>query len=258
MIGWLTAFIDRPAGDDGVAESFWLRVTGTTLSPRRGADGGFATFVPAEGDSALRLQRVDDGPGGCHLDLHVDESAGPGWSVPDVAARAVDLGAVEVLAEDGLVVLRSPGGLPFCVVRWHGEGRPALPAGRPPVLAGQLCVDVPAPAFDAERDFWAAFTGWPAVQAALPGFVRIDVPPGRGLRLLLQRRAASEPGDAVTAHLDLSTSERRVAVEVHAALGATVVHEGGHWTTLADPTGHPYCLVDRPAPRAVDATRGLP
>jgi hypothetical protein len=42
VIGWMTAFLDTPAVDAPAAEAFWLAVTATALSPRRGE---FATFA---------------------------------------------------------------------------------------------------------------------------------------------------------------------------------------------------------------------
>ena len=50
-IGWLTAFVDRPAPTFEAATAFWLAVTESTLSPRRGATGQFATLVPGSGDA---------------------------------------------------------------------------------------------------------------------------------------------------------------------------------------------------------------
>lgn len=136
--------------------SFWSQVTGTSLSPWR-SDGRFATFVPADGDAHLRVQRVDDGPGGVHLDLHVDVVGSP---LLDVATRAAGLGARVLHEGDGFVLLRSPGGFAFCLVQWRGERRVPPAAGPVPVLVDQLCRDVPARLWGAECGFWSAFTGW--------------------------------------------------------------------------------------------------
>src|SRR6185295_11664020 len=115
LVRWITGFLDSPSSD---AEPFWLAVTGTTLSGRRGG-GAFATLLPAGGDAYLRVQVVGDGPARAHLDLHVEQ-------VPAQARRAVRLGAVVVLDDGELVVLRSPAGLAFCLVAWAGEQvRPA-------------------------------------------------------------------------------------------------------------------------------------
>ena len=66
--------------------AFWREVTGSELSPLRGAAGEFATLLPADGDAYLRVQRVADGPGGHHLDLHVDPAL---TSVEQAVERAV-------------------------------------------------------------------------------------------------------------------------------------------------------------------------
>ena len=74
-IRWLTIFLDFPAQDFGTGVAFWREITGSGLSPCRGTDGEFATLLPSHGDPWLRVQRVLDGPGGCHLDLHLDADA---------------------------------------------------------------------------------------------------------------------------------------------------------------------------------------
>ena len=56
----------------------------------------FRTLQPAHGDAYLRIQRVRGGPGGCHLDLHVDD-AGQG------AHRAGELGATVLTANNTVV-----------------------------------------------------------------------------------------------------------------------------------------------------------
>jgi hypothetical protein len=86
---WLTVFLDFPtdAFDAGVA--FWREATGSGLSPFRGTAGEFATLLPSAGDAYLRVQRIMDGSGGHHLDLHV----GPADGLEDAAALAVSLGA---------------------------------------------------------------------------------------------------------------------------------------------------------------------
>jgi Glyoxalase-like domain len=195
---WLTAFLDTPVARAAAAERFWLAVTATTLSPRRGV---FATLVPAAGDAYLRVQAVGDGPARAHLDLHVADVA---------AARraAVALGARPA----GAPALRSPAGLPFCLVTWHGERvRPApvrWPGGQRS-LVDQLCLDIPGAGFDAEADFWAALTGW--ARRSIPGsdFDFLVRPDGMPLRLLLQRTGARAAG----MHVDMACDgvQRRCA-----------------------------------------------
>ncbi len=145
-VRWIYAFLDRPADRFAAACRFWTAVTDTHLSAPRGE---FVTLLPHEGDPYLKAQAVGDA-GGVHLDLCVDDVAG-------AAAAAQRLGAAVVARHDGWTVLRSPGGLPFCLVPWHGE------ANTPPVVTApggeasrldQVCLDVPPPGYDAELAFW--------------------------------------------------------------------------------------------------------
>jgi hypothetical protein len=71
--------------------AFWAAVTGSTLPPSRGRSGEFVTVIPSHGDPHLRVQRIDEGPGGSHLDLHVD----------DVGARPAREAHAEPGLEDG-------------------------------------------------------------------------------------------------------------------------------------------------------------
>ena len=118
-VRWLTVFLDFPAGSFGAGVAFWREVTGSALSPFRGAAEEFATLLPPSGDAYLRVQRTADGSGGHHLDLHVDPAVA---SVQQAAEWAVALGANVRHREPGLVISSSPGGFTFCLVRWHGEG----------------------------------------------------------------------------------------------------------------------------------------
>jgi hypothetical protein len=60
-------FLDFPVGSFGAGVAFWREVTGSTLSPFRGATGEFATLLPPSGDAYLRVQRVAV-PGPVQLD----------------------------------------------------------------------------------------------------------------------------------------------------------------------------------------------
>ena len=228
-VRWVTGFLDTP---DTSAEGFWRAVTSSGLSARRGG-GAFATLLPAAGDPYLRVQVVGDPPARAHLDLHTDD-------VPGLAGRAADLGAAPLSAQDGLVVLRSPAGLVFCVVAWAGERvRPAPVGGS---LVDQMCLDVPVPRFEAEAGFWSALTGWARRPAGSPEFDFLVRPHGMPLRLLLQRTG----GDRAGMHLDLACADVPAEVARHEALGASVVRRvPGDWTTLRDPAGREYCVTAR-------------
>ncbi|WP_243059145.1 VOC family protein [Nocardioides sp. SR21] len=234
---WVSAFLDFEADgfEDGVA--FWQGVTGFALSERRGADDEFATLVPPTGDDYLRVQRLADGPGRLHLDLHVDS--------PDAATDAAAvLGATVLARNDGYVVLRSPGGMVFCFVSHPASERPpasAWPTGASQV--DQVCLDIPPRLHDRELEFWHRVTGWELVSVDSPEFTRLRPPAAFPLQLLVQK--LDDDADGVSAHLDLAADDRDAEVERHVALGAS---EGGRhdwWTVLTDPVGTTYCITRR-------------
>jgi len=240
MIRWTTAFVDRPGASFDAARTFWQRVTATTLSPTRGRHGEFSTFVPVGADACLRLQRVDRGPGGTHIDLHVDD-------VRSGADRAIAAGATEVDVDSGVIVLRSPGGLAFCVVTHHGEATPPGPIGRPGArtIVDQVCIDVAPDRFDVECEFWRSLTGWRLGDCRESDYRVLTRPPSMPLRFLLQRRGDGDRGLPAGSHLDLSCDDVDLAARVHEALGATVLDRFPWWTVMADPSGRPYCLTAR-------------
>lgn len=237
MSVWLSAFLDFPADELEAGAGFWQGVTGWERSAPRGRDGEYATLVPPEGDSFLRLQRLGSGGARVHLDLHVE-------STVDVSAQAVDLGATVVddrLDGDGFVVLASPGGVVHCLV-------PAGPSKLPPraVWDGHtawldtVVVDVAAGAFDDECRYWASLCGTGTVGfEGHPEFRGLVERPG-ALRVLLQRLGS---GDA-RAHLDVASTDRDAEVRRHEALGATAIEVFPAWTVMRDPVGVTYCVID--------------
>lgn len=235
---WITAFLDLSADHHDEGVSFWSAVTGYDVSPRRGGSGEFATLIPGDGDPFLRVQALAEGDDGIHLDLHVPD--------PRAAAdHAVGLGAAE-LANHGYVVMRSPGGLPFCFVPDPGVTRPApsVWAGGHSSLVDQVCIDIPASSYDDECGFWRDLTGWePRSSAVSPDFQSLLRPEGQPLRLLLQR--LGEQTGAVRAHLDWATTDRAAETERHQEHSARVVGTHSRWTVLADPVGRVYCITDR-------------
>jgi predicted enzyme related to lactoylglutathione lyase len=241
VVHWLTAFIDRSASGMDAAVRFWSRVTAGSLSAPRGERGEFATFLPDDGDAFLRVQTLLEGSGGTHLDLHVPD-------VEAAAERAVALGA-QAQPRDGYVSLRSPAGLPCCLVPDHV----AVPRRPGPVtrdaghcsLVDQVCVDVPPGSYDAEVAFWQEITGWQLRPGSRPEFAYLVRPAHLPLRILLQRLDDS-PGDApATCHLDLACTDVAAEAALHESWGAEVVARFPDWTTLADPTGAAYCLTRR-------------
>ena len=242
-VRWLTVFLDFPADAFGAGVAFWREVTGSGLSPSRGTDGEFATLLPPSGDAYLRVQRVLEGPGGCHLDLHLDTSVEP---LAKAAGRAQSLGARVLHAEAGLIIADSPGGFTFCLVSWNGESEVPGPLATNGGVSrvDTLCLDVPPAQFKRECAFWTALTGWEQRPARVPGFVYLQRPAGLAVRLLLQRLERAAPGQQVAGHVDFGCADEH-ALSLHVGLGARVVGAHPYWTVLADPAGREYCLVDR-------------
>lgn len=240
-IRWTTAFWDYPAEGFESGIAFWLKATDSTLSERRGPDREFATLLPAAGDAYLRVQRIREGKGGSHLDLHVDD-------VRVEAERAIGLGAKVVHGEPGLVVMHSPAGFAFCLVEYRGE------AAVPPALAwpggqrsrtDQLCLDIPPQAFEHEMAFWQMFTGWRHTVTDTREFRRLLPPPELPLQFLLQRLDLAEKGRSATAHMDLACSDIDAEIERHVGLGAEAVRRHHWWQVMRDPGGLEYCITRR-------------
>lgn len=243
-IGWVTAFIDLPSDRHAATVRFWSAATGTTLSPPRGADGQFATLVPAEGTGYLKVQRLEE-PARVHLDLSVADVRG-------ARKQALDLGAIEVDDCGGHVILRSPGGFVLCLVPHPPGAVPppqTWPAGHRSRLA-QVCLDVPPALLDAEVDLIARLTGW-TVQAfaAVDGVVAFraasPVASGLPLRVIAQRLGPDDAGTTTRAHLEFWSDDVAAEVARHLALGAQWVFEGAYWVVLRDPAGLDYCVIGR-------------
>jgi len=244
-IRWLTIFLDFPGDTCAAGTAFWQRVTGTELSARRGPAGEFATLLPARGDAYLRVQRVLDGPGGCHLDLHVDLAT---ESMEEAATRVAALGARVDRRADDLVLCTSPGGFPFCLVTWQSEAvvpDPVEHDGGGANRLDQLCLDIPADQYQEESTFWQSVTGWELRHTSPPEFSYLVRPDAVAVRLLLQRRAVAGPDDPVTGHIDLACQDTERLAERHVAAGARIEATFPDWLVLTDPTGRPYCLTRR-------------
>ena len=262
---WLTAFLDLPPDVHGAGSRFWAGVTGYAVSPARGDDAEFTTLLPPSGDPFLKVQRTipvrrPDGSSpdqpSIHLDVHVPTAV----DVSPAAEAAVSVGArVLHRSPHGYIVLRSPGGMTFCLVherlrerpqpsRWSDDGaQDGKVDGEHESLLDQVCLDIPPDVFEQERAFWADLTGWELrTSAAHPELSHLARPDGIPLRLLLQRLGDGTQG-IVSAHLDLASSDRAAETRRHERLGAVVerVGPGVGWTVLTDPTGARYCITDR-------------
>ena len=237
-VRWLTAFLDDSAASFDTMVDFWAEVTMSTVSARRGETAQFVTLIPADGDACLRAQRIDEGPGGIHLDLHTDDI--------DVGVdHAVRLGAT-VLAERGYVVMASPGGFVFCVVGHHAEQARPEPVGTPPSLVDQICLDIPLNLYQVECTFWSELIQWELRLSGSDEFRSLARPAGMPLRLLLQRLGADDERTNVHAHLDLACGAHHGEhAQWHERLGALTLGSRPFWTTMTDPAGLRYCLTSR-------------
>jgi hypothetical protein len=229
---WLTAFLDLAPEDYDRGVEFWQGVTGYAVSPPRGPAGEFVSFVPPSGDVHLKAQRIRRGPSKLHLDVHVAN-----LEVAVAVAEALG-GWVTVRHELGYVVMSSPGGFGFCFVT-HSASRPPAPP-----IVDQVCLDVSAPEFETEWEFWSSLSGWEQRDVAgHPEFRRLIAPVGQPVQLLLQRR--DEQAGSVRAHFDLAASDQEAEVERHRALGAEVAAVGDGWVVMEPPAGPAYCITGR-------------
>ena len=223
---------------------FWELVLGWQAGETWPGHPELCSFEPAAGTSYVHLQRID-GPARIHLDVEAEQ--------PDVmVSRAVDLGAVSVAEHDLWHTLRTPGGLPICVIG-AGKAVPVEPATWPDGHRSrmvQVCIDSPSQAHDREVAFW---------RYLLPGrwgasddheFAGKLKPETRSpLQLLFQ--CLDEPEGPVRAHLDHGTDDLPLEVKRLLGLGATDVAPGRGWRVFRDPAGLLFCATANPP----DATR---
>ncbi|MDH2414894.1 VOC family protein [Nocardioides sp. CER19] len=237
-MGWLHAVVDVPVEHHARTAAFWAGVLGWPAGPTWAGHPELRSFEPPGGAPYLHLQEID-GPPRVHVDVASDR---PEQTVRD----AVRLGAVLVGEADRWQTLRSPGGLPFCVVP-SGEQEPPAPTSWPDGHRSrmvQVCIDSPQAAHDREVDFWRAVLGgrwFPAAEAhEFAGKLHDDR--GSPLQLLFQR--LDEPDGPVRAHLDHGTDDVPAEVGRILALGAEDVRPGRGWHVLRDPAGLLFCVTE--------------
>jgi hypothetical protein len=239
QIRWMHLFLDTPSPDAARSWSYWADVTGSSVSAVRGEHAQFATLLPAHGDGWLKVQAVDKGAGGVHVDIDTDDRAA-------FVARARDLGATVQATYHDVVVLRSPAGIVFCAT----VGESGSVDRHVDALADQACLDIPPAQFAAEVAFWRDLTGWVASEIRDDDeFVSLRRPPEMPVRILLQRRDDDTPASA---HVDFATEDRPEETERHVRAGGEVVSVHRQWTVMRDPVGRIYCLTDR------DPATGMP
>ena len=161
-------------------------------------------------------------------------------------SRLLALGATAQSRGADWQPLRSPGGLPYCLVR----RRPSVIPG-PLVADGhrlrlvQVCLDAPGTLSSAETDFWRAATGWRWVASPDDEFEgKLHHDGASPVQLLLQRLGDSDGGVATRAHIDLGADNREAAVQRLVDLGASRGPTGDGWVVLTDPVGMTFCVTD--------------
>jgi hypothetical protein len=233
---WVHAVIDVPAAELAGAAAFWTRATGWALGEPWPGHPELRSLEPPDGSSYLHLQEID-GPRRVHLDV---ESEDPSATV----ARALAMGAEHLFSQDRWQTLRSPGGLPFCVLRAAERRLPApvtWPDGHRARMV-QVCIDSPPARHDREVAFWRELLAGRWVDSQAPEFAgKWHDDAGSPLQLLFQRL---DDGDGpVAAHLDHGTDHVPLEVARLRALGADDVRPGPGWHVLRDPVGMVFCVT---------------
>jgi Glyoxalase-like domain len=100
--------IDVPPADHDRELAFWSAAAGQPLT-RFGTHPEYHGAVLRGPEVGLLVQRLGDGPGRVHLDIHTDDLAAE-------VARLKELGAERVQQVHSWWILRDPAGLPFCVI----------------------------------------------------------------------------------------------------------------------------------------------
>jgi hypothetical protein len=100
--------IDVPPADHDRELQFWGAAIGQPLT----RSGGYPEYHGAAlrgQDIGLLIQRLGDGPGRVHVDIHTDDLAAE-------VARLEGLGAERVGQAHSWWIMRDPAGLLFCVI----------------------------------------------------------------------------------------------------------------------------------------------
>jgi hypothetical protein len=100
--------IDVPAADHDRELAFWSAATGQPLAQFERHPEYHGAALHGQ-ELWLLIQRLDDGQGRVHLDIHTDDLTAE-------VARLTDLGAERVHQVHSWWVLRDPAGLLFCVI----------------------------------------------------------------------------------------------------------------------------------------------
>jgi len=226
-MAWLHAVIDAPAAIHQAQADFWSRALGWPVRDPWAGHPELHSFEPPRGRPYVHLQNVDAQPR-VHVDLEAPNPA-------ETMTRARDLGATLVAEHERWSALRSPGGLPFCVLVAGDHEPPELvvwqDAHRTRLV--QVCVDSPVAAHDDEVAFWRALLPGRWTESGAHEFAgKWHDDAGSPLQLLFQR--LDEPDGLVRAHLDLGTDDLAAEVRRLHELGADDIGPGRGWHALRD------------------------
>lgn len=235
---WLHAVIDVPGTSHEATARFWSRALGWSAGPAWERHPELRSFEPPEGEPYVHLQQIEGAPR-----VHVDvESADPRRTVD----AALGTGAELLRTTEDWVSLRSPGGLPFCVLRSrrHAAPGPRVWSDGHRSRLVQLCIDSPAARHDAEVRFWRSLLPGRWVSSPSAEFAgKWHDHDGSPLQLLFQR--LEERDGVVRAHLDVGTDAQPAEIRRLLHLGAQDVGAGrGGWHVLRDPAGLAFCVTD--------------
>jgi hypothetical protein len=100
--------MDVPAADHDQELAFWQGAVGQPMARSE----AYPEYHSADLDGrefGLLIQRLEDGPGRVHVDIHTDDLAAE-------VARLERLGARRVRRAHLWWIMRDPAGLPFCVI----------------------------------------------------------------------------------------------------------------------------------------------
>jgi Glyoxalase-like domain len=236
-MAWLHVVVDVPGHEHADAARFWEQVLGWPVGPSWPDHPELSSFEPPSGTPYVHLQRIDGLPR-VHLDVEAED--------PDAAVdRAVGLGAVLVADRDHWRTLRSPGGLPFCVLAATEHEVPppvTWPDGHRSRLV-QVCIDSPSAVHDAEVAFWRQLLPGRWSSSGAPEFAgKWHDDAGSPIQLLFQE--LDETDGPVRAHLDLGTDDLPGEVGRLVRIGAADVGPGRGWHVLCDVTGQRFCVTE--------------
>ena len=234
--------IDCQAGSLPAASAFWSKALGLpVIDPDEGGAGRYAVLGKAPAGLHIEVQMVEH-ESRLHLDIEAD----------DIDAGAADLealGARRIGKPHGRWwVMEAPSGHRFCVVRRRERDLPspilAPPAAaRPPSALSALVLDCQVDDLAQALDFWSA---------ALQRRIASRDPDGDGRYAELQT-ADGEPflllqkvDHSSRVHLDIEADDPDAEVSRLQLLGAQRLQLVKRWWLMQAPTGHRFCVVERP------------